>query len=381
MSQVWRILEPLCGSIMFAFLVHCSVLSAIAQYPEPMARCWSYSEPILKSGGLAADESAVYFVDEANTVKALDRIDGSTIWSAELGGTVDTSLVATKASIFVVTKTISGSSRPTAFYIRAISKATGITQWLNPLPKAERYSSSSADGGLVILENGSEIFAVEMNKGLTRWRKSGVLVGDTGHHAANSSIAAKSASGRIEVISPVNGQTVDRFEWPTVPVAFASRSDQYVFGDSRGTIEARHAGGDRAWNYKTGGAITQLMIAGDNILAASADNYRYSLSMRSGGIEWKRKLPGRISSVDLLGSGKAGVTVFGEKTAYVIDVDDGRFVEQLVLDGEDEFIGHPLRGDNMFLAALTSRGLTAFSAACGNEKAAFKSAAASKNLF
>jgi len=374
-GQIW-------ASILFAVLVLVTVLPANGQSPEPMARCWSYSEPIQTAGGLAVDESAVYFVGESNTVRALDRMDGTTIWSAELGGAVDASLIATRASIVIVTRTISDDSKPADFYIRSVSKATGITQWVDPLPKAERYSLRRADGGLLILENGAEIFAVETEKGATRWRRGGLFVGHRGQTRTEGPITVRSGSGRIEVISLSNGQTVDRFEWPSVPVAFASRSDQFVFGDERGTIEARSAGGGRIWNYKTGGAISQLILAGDNLLAASADNYIYSLSMRSGGIAWKRKLPGRISSVDLLGTGKAGVTVVGEKTAYVVDVEDGRFVEQLVLDGEGEFVGHPLRGDNMFVAALTSNGLTAFSAVCGNEKAAaVKAATASKDLF
>ena len=381
LSQHRGKLGPLWAIVLFAAGALYSVIDARAQAPEPMARCWSYSEPVLQAGGLAADETAVYFVDSANTVIALDRRDGTTVWSAELGGTVNSSLIATKSSILVVTRTISDGVKPNASYIRAVSKATGITQWLGPLPNAERYSIRDGGNGIVILENGSEIFGVETDKGQIRWRRSGLLIGDGGQEPASASIATRSESGRIEVVSLVNGQTVDRFEWSATPVAFTSRTDQYFFGDTRGTIESRHAGGGRVWNYKTGGAITQLIVAGDNILAASADNYIYSISIRSGGITWKRKMPGRISSVDLLGSGKAGITVFGEKTAYVVDVGDGRFVEQLDLDGEDEFIGHPLRGDHTFLTALTTRGLTAFSAYCSNEKAAVRSAAASKNLF
>ena len=365
----------ICVSVLLAVLVCNSALQARPILSEPLSKCWSYSEPILKTGGVVADGSAVYLVNEDSTVKALDRVSGSIIWSAELGGTVDSSLVAAGSSILVLTRAASNGRHSTSFYIRAVSKATGITQWVTPLPASDRYSIRPADDSTLIIENGSVITVLDVGNGQARWSRGGVLIGGFGTNTDDGPIAAAPGPGKLELLSLSDGHPVAKFERAPVPMAVASKTGQaIVFGDARGVIEARH-GGKRVWRYKAGGGISRLVVVEDDVIAASDDNFLYSISLRNGNVGWKRKLPGRISSVDRLGAGRVGVTVVGEKTAYVIDVTDGRFFEQLTLADDDEFVGYPLRGDNTFLAALTTRGLTAFSSNCGHEKAAIKPAA------
>ena len=362
-------------SVLLAVFLLTPVFQAGTWSIEPLSRCWSYSDPILRTGGIVVDESAVYLVDTDNKVKALSRSDGDVIWNAELGGRVESPLVGAASSILVLTRTVSKDAGAATYYIRAVSKTTGITKWVAPLSGSGRYSMRPATASRVMLEDGTAITAVDVEKGQTLWSRPGTMVGDPAKFE-NGSTAIISPSGKIEVLSLTDGQPVHGFQLSAGPTAIAWRlDDSVVFGDARGNIEARGPGDTRGWTYKTGGAVSRLVISGDNVIAASNDNFLYSISLRSGDVAWRRRLPGRVSSVDMLGSGRAGVTVVGEKTAFVVDVADGRFLEQLVLGAEDEFIGYPLMGDDSFLAALTMQGLTAFSTNCRNERAALNGAA------
>ena len=86
-------------------------------------------------------------------------------------------------------------------------------------------------------------------------------------------------------------------------------------------------------------------------------------------------MPGRVNSIGMLANSKLVLTVIGEKTAYVLDLSDGKFAGRVVLGGEEEFAGHPLAGDDRFVVALTNHGVTAFSAGCPARKAADPAAA------
>ena len=58
------------------------------------------------------------------------------------------------------------------------------------------------------------------------------------------------------------------------------------------------------------------------------------------------------------------------KTAYILDIAEGRFAAQVALEGDEEFVGYPLAGDERFVVALTNRGMAAFSSGCPAQKEA-----------
>jgi len=367
---------------MLAVATFFALTTLAAQPGPPMTSCWNFTKPVSVKAGLAVDTSGVYLVDSENRVTALDRRRGSVIWTAELGGSVDAEIVNALSSLVVLTKTQSSDPGASGYFLRAISKETGITRWVTKLPAARNYRLQRVSENLFLVEDGVTVSAINVADGAKKWERMGVTaIRSDGRNLAGTLVLVKDSDG-IQILSTIDGRVLGRLGRKPFPTVFASRlPETKIFGDSRGIVESKSDGEGVEWTYKTGGAVSDLIVVGDEVIAASADNFLYSISLDSGNIEWKRKMPGRINSTHLLGVEKIVLTVVGDKSAYILDISDGKFLEQLVLPGEEEYIGHPLKGDAEFVAALTSKGVAAFASGCRTEKAANKAAALKKSLY
>lgn len=347
-------------------------MTAAAQANDSMVKCWAYREPVSTVGGLLVDDTSVYGVTAEERVVALDRKSGEVIWTSEPGGGVALPIRSFNSSLIVVSKTASPDGKPRASFIRSISKATGITNWVTPLAPAASYVLGGDERALYILAADGPLTAVDPTSGAVRWTRDGASFTNKEPHIGTNWIAARSTLKTIEIMSLEDRKILGQFGVEIQPSVFGSRADgSLVVGDALGNLEAVSLGGNsKNWNYKAGGAISHLMLSDDNVVAASADNFVYSISLSSGNVEWKRRLPGRINSIGALGGSKLALTVVGYKTAYILDIAEGRFAAQVALEGDEEFVGYPLAGDERFVVALTNRGMAAFSSGCPAQKAA-----------
>lgn len=352
-------------------------MTARAQMSDSIVRCWAYGEPVSTFGGLLVDDTNVYAVTAEDRVLALDRKSGAVAWTSEPGGNIAAPIRPFNSSLIVVSRTASSDGKPRASYIRSISKSTGITNWVTPLSPAASYGIGGDDIALYVLAADGPLTAVDPMSGEIRWARDGTGFAGQEPHFGSSWIARRSPEKTIEVVSIEDRKLLGRLEVGIQPKVIASRGNgSLVVGDALGNLEAFSlVGQSRTWSYKSGGAISHLILRDDNVVAASADNFVYSISLSSGDVEWKRRMPGRVNSIGTLAESKLILTVVGEKTAYILDLADGKFAGQVALAGDEEFIGYPLAGDERFVVALTNRGVTAFSAACPAQKAADRSAA------
>ncbi len=371
-----NLIRTFIGCMWIAAIVIAAALSSSAQSGDSLVQCWSYREAVSVNGGLLVDNMNVYTVDAQERVVALDRKNGSVTWTSELGGSVVLPIRSINSTIIVVTRTNSPNASGTAF-IRAISKATGITNWVSQLPSAQSYKLAGDERTIFVLAQDGPLVAVEPSNGAVRWSRDGsAFAGKESYLGANWIVRNKGPK-TIEVVSLETWRTLGILQLSLLPkVVVSGRDGVLVAGDSRGNLESISL--DRLsknWKYKAGGAISHLILRDGNVIAASADNFVYSLSLSSGNVEWKRRMPGRVSSIGTLADSRLALTVVGEKTAYILDLSDGKFGDRVALGGDEEFVGYPLAGDDRFIVALTNQGVTAFSAGCAARKAADTAAA------
>jgi hypothetical protein len=334
---------------------------------QPTSRCWTYTGESSESGSFTIDDVNVYVVEGINKLVALDRQIGMVNWTVELGGMIASPLVDNGSSILVASNVGSDDAQLKRSVIRSISKETGLTNWITDLPFAHRYSIGSINGTVAVFSENGTGFAIDGKSGAIKWKRQSAFKLPAGTVLLNNSISALSGMKRVETLSIESGQIIKRFDLTSEPVVYTLvDSETVVFADRRGTLWA--VGSDNSWKYRTGGAVSFLLQAGGHILAASADNFLYAIAPGSGKVEWKRKLPGRISSVALSEEETVVITVVGVPTAFIVDAKEGRFTNQLVLEKEEEFLGQPIVGKGGFVAIRTTRGLALFSKTCGNGK-------------
>lgn len=354
------------ASVRLAILLWAMSLSGVAQKSEtPMARCWSYSTAVSVAAGIVVDDANAFFVDGEGRITALDRANGAIAWRSELGGKIGSAIVFGGEAIYVISTVPSVDGRSASDSIRSISRTTGITNWSAELSSSGPHFAKASNGTLVLSGSDGGLVGINTLSGSSKWNRT--FQGDAGAElSVNGQTAAiPHSGGGVDIVSIIDGTILKTYRIDGKPVAKVSAvGDKLVFADSSGKITT--ADGD--WKYKTGGTVTHLLPFGGNILAASADNFVYSLSVGSGNVEWKRRMPGRIASLALIGETKAVVTVIGEAAVYVIRLDEGKFVGQLALAQGEELLASTPAGDERFVAVLTTSGVTAFGSGCGKGK-------------
>ena len=106
-----------------------------------------------------------------------------------------------------------------------------------------------------------------------------------------------------------------------------------VYIDEKGNVFSIDRKGSARWKFKAGGRIIFVKAVGDNLLLGSVDNFVYFMSAEYGNLIWKRRLSGRIASGGVIGDARAVFTVVGDRSAFVIELDDGRVVDERFLLG------------------------------------------------
>lgn len=365
----------------FVFVVGCFVLGIplvanwqiVSAQPEkaPLVRCWVRAASILSEAGIFADSSNAYFVVGESDLHAVDIRTGEIVWSTEIGGKILTSILATDRSLIVVStgpETVPGN--PGASIVRSMSSKTGIANWKRELPVAAHYFVGETRSGIAVVSSRSEILMLHEPDGTIVWSSSynGRLVAVPEIGVEQVTIAT--AQKKVETFSATDGKRTGSFELKFVPVAVSLvGGSEAIYSDERGGVYSTNIDdSQRNWKFKAGGKVTALQTVGGKILLASVDNFVYLMSPDTGNIFWKRRMPGRIANMGMVSPKSVAVTIIGERSAFVIDADNGKFTDLITLNGDDAFLLTPIRANGTYLLTATVNGLSGFSTSCGQEK-------------
>ncbi len=140
-------------------------------------------------------------------------------------------------------------------------------------------------------------------------------------------------------------------------------NDIVILGDEAGLVTSLSGSGP-VWKFKTGGGISAIIPVGDGFVVISRDDFVYSLYASNGGLQWKRRLQGRVGHY-ALGKGFLFVSSLDQHGASFIDVTSGRVAGQIILNGDDQVVTDPAVIDDNFIVT-TGEGISDYSlSACG----------------
>jgi outer membrane protein assembly factor BamB len=175
-----------------------------------------------------------------------------------------------------------------------------------------------------------------------------------------------SAATGVPAATPADSDPPLTPEKPDNTTASASAGDVVILGDDAGLVTSLSETGP-VWKFKTGGAISAVVPSGDRFVVISRDNFIYALHARNGGLEWKRRMPGRIAHY-AVGKGYLLVSSFDQHGASLIDLDTGRIAGQIVLDGDNKIDLDPVVVGERF-TIVTNDGLSGYSLfGCGQKE-------------
>lgn len=348
-------------------LVLLTILMSLAVTPAQVkttgevdvAKCWTCT---LGNGERFVSDGTRIFVGGAGARVDALSLDGKKMWSAELGGEINSNLLPLDNALFVVTSPVSaegaaaGESR-----LRGVSKETGITVWTVKVPDADLHFLGAANGDLWVVSGSGTILSIDPKTGAAKWRREiadgfalePVLFGDKMFliSTAKQLFTIALVSGEIESMTKLSSGATAR--------AIAGNGD-LVVGDERGSVISLEDGQKTNWKFKTGGSISAILPVGDGLLVASHDNFVYFLTGRNGGLAWKKRLSARPFQIGTVGSEYAIVSGIEERGATLIALSSGKVSGQVAFGTEETLVAKPVTADGKILF-LTSEAVRAYS--------------------
>ena len=358
-----RLVFDLHRSVKFvAVIVVLSVLPTIAAtadalLSQPLTVRWRYQSDVTLNLTPAFDKERVYLPLAGGIIVALKATDGQLYWRSEIGGELSASPVADESAIYVASQTVGTTP---AGALRALGREGGVTQWMTPLVRPLRGALTLSGGKIFAGGSDGRAYAFDKRTGGVLWsipfqspfNGQPVLQGDKVYFG--------SEDGTLLALDETNGRVLWRYRTKGAirgPVAVTRKL--VFFGSGDGYVYALSSDKGRLkWRKRTGGGVEAVALTGDSLLAASLDNFVYSLDL-DGSMLWKRQLPGRISAQPLTVEETALFTPFSSSEAVVLGLKDGKQLNTLSAGEELTSSAAPILVGNAVILT-TERGLLAF---------------------
>ena len=358
-----RIIHLLC----VVSLAWVSVFTAAATNNEPLLAQpltvrWKYESNVTLNLTPAFDTERVYLPLAGGTIVALNARDGQLFWRSEMGGELSASPIADEEMIYVASETTTpdGQPRNSSGALRALGREGGVTQWMTPLVKPLRGALTVAGRKLFAGGSDGRAYAFDKLTGGTLWSIPFPAPFNTQPVLDSGRVYFGSEDGTLIALDEATGRVIWRYRTKGAvhgPVAVAENT--VFFGSGDGYVYAVNADKGRLkWRKRTGGGVEAVKVAGDTLLAASLDNFAYSLNLK-GTMLWKKQLPGRIAAQPLTLQETALFTPLSSSVAVVLGLKDGKQLNSLPTGEELTSSASPvIVGDAVIVT--TEHGLLAF---------------------
>jgi outer membrane protein assembly factor BamB len=353
-------------------------LPTVANEPRAFTKCWEYSSAPDLSFAPVADASNIYFVDREGRVNAVDIKTGSKAWTSEIGGSVISNFVVTDSSLLVATLTQSTSEAGSGkTVVRSISKQTGITLWQESVRGLESATLGSLAGNVVIVGSDGAIVALS-TEGRILWQKELGSAVTSVPNFGDRYVLLASDKNELAQIAGSDGSVdiLRKMDFRVASVLFDHQRG-LVVGDERGNLIALDLDGDERWRFRNGARIGSIMLYDSEYIATSNDNFVYKLG-RSGNVEWKRRLPGRLAGTLIIFGDTAVASIVGTGSIFVLDLKNGKIFDRFET-GEEASAGVAASAAADGFGVTSSEKLYYFSrTSCRQQKDGAESAPSSK---
>ena len=329
---------------------------------QPLTVRWKYESNVTLNLTPAFDNERIYLPLAGGTIVALKARDGQLLWRSEMGGELSASPMADDAMIYVASETTNpdGQPRGSSGALRALGREGGVTQWMTPLVKPLRGALTVAGRKLFAGGSDGRAYAFDKFTGGVLWSIPFTAPFNTQPVLDAGRVYLGSEDGTLITLDEGTGRVIWRYRTKGAVHGRVAVADNTVFfGSGDGYVYAVSADKGRLkWRKRTGGGVEAVAVAGDTVLAASLDNFAYSLNLK-GTMLWKKLLPGRISAQPLMLQETALFTPLSSSVAVVLGLKDGKQLNSLPTGDELSSSASPvIVGDAVIVT--TEHGLLAF---------------------
>lgn len=335
-----------------------------------LSKCAARQVDAPARGLLASDGDRVYIGTVNGDLSSLDSKSLAFIWRAELGGAFASDLLLTESGILVVTNASGESASQENSTIRLVSKESGITAWSVRLQFSEHYYLGKLNGGVAAVTQEGTVTVFDPSSGQIRWQSASLGALSTKPAFHTGKVAFGTGDKQVIIVSARNGDPPHKQLTDFVPTSISfTKNGGFLTGDERGNVALFGAQGTKSvWKFKSGAAVSSVQEANDGILITSLDNFVYLISDYNGDVIWKRRLPGRIVEGGLVVNGHFVALIYGDNSAYVIELEKGKVVDALPPKDADLINQVPILVRDRAFALTTADSVEIFSVGGCNSK-------------
>lgn len=328
----------------------------------PIRKCWEY---LFESGEgqiITGQKDKLFISGSGGRLRATYALTNDVLWMSELGGRIDALLPVAGIGVFVVTSSII-SKEPSLSTLRLLNSETGLVKFAVQTQTVGKVFLAYLGSRIVVIDQSGSLSAFDVNSGASVWqtKSSGGLTATPA--TGDNIIAVATDAKKIDFVSVGDGSQVSSTATGREMKTLTFRTNQMlVAGDDRGNVtNYRNQTGAVWWKFKSGARVGTIIETDDGVLVGSFDNFLYMISKYSGDVKWKRRLNGRVLYRPLISKKELFVTVSGQDEAVVIDIDNGKIIEQIKL-GEERFpVSDPIFTEIGTAIFPVAGGLIAFS--------------------
>lgn len=350
----------------------------------PFKKCWSYQSKIVNY--LASDNINQIIVSTSeNKLLALEINSGSKLWETEPGGEIDFSFASDEKNIYVITnskinneKTVESpnnrrlisyadnindeTNKRNSVKLRSIDRHTGITNWqvlLSPVNAKPGYKLvvASKSNQVIVVDQSGVISAFNKTDGKTLWRKNLNLEQNNILDILQDERVVFANNNRIVVTDIENGERVFENQIDSMPSKVYSFNENFLaLGNKKGEIITLNTKTKKTvWKFRAGAEISNISLTSKGLLATSFDNFVYLIKPEDGNLIWKRRLEGRLIIEPYIIGEHIIVMTPGSSRATILDLNDGKPINQIYLAAGDYFISRPFSNGKLILFPTSDR--------------------------
>ena len=332
---------------------------------EPLKKCWAYGGENGLSKIIASDnESNIILTIDNYSIISLNPNSKLENWKAASGGKLESDAIVDGNNLFYITY-FENEDRQKTYTLNSISLKTGLTNWQIKLKSYSEINLKQSDNKdlLFITTGDNSLSAIKKSNGERIWTKefSGLFV----------SIEASSKTDGLNIllddrllkVSAKNGEAFKENKLKKNRISSSIVKENYLLlGYTTGELTKINTENNKSetdWKIKTGAGISGLVEYRDEVLTTSLDNFIYLFSNDNGKLKWKKRVAGRINIEPQIFGTFAAVINSGDNSTTVVDLRDGKSINQIQLEQNNFFSGRSLLTDTYFILQ-TSRGIYFF---------------------
>jgi outer membrane protein assembly factor BamB len=327
------------------------------------SKCWELNDSSIQS--FASDNGKIITTDSEGNLRLYENSPDEQIWRISIGEKFETKLLTYRNRLFLLNHSPNGQKETTAD-IREIDVLTGITRWTLPLKgtgKPYLLGSISEEKPVLISIFENHVYSIDPENGKLLWDMK-IEQGVKSFTSGSKFLFVLDKENSLLRIGLENGTALKNSKLKIKDIStIAHLNGRTLFiGTKNGSLyELSVDSSDENRVLRTGGEISFLITAGENVLAASNDNFLYLYSSKEKDVLWKKRLAGRITVSPLVRNGTVAVTSPSEPKIYFLNLPDGAVFNQI--DLPEDFTVDSLEAFEDEVLVLGSSSLLRFSAA------------------